>query len=220
MIKQNFNRNWFFRDGCRDVFADLLKRDEAGCSITLPHDASIGRPRDAGVINGAANGYYQEGNYTYRKEFVIEEEHKEKNIYFEFEGVYQNAFVYINRSFAGKCPYGYSNFYIDATKYIRFGRRNVIEVQVKNAVPSSRWYTGGGIYRDVNIMIADRMHFTEKGVRLTTVSLEKDLAVIDVEPEIEYTGTGVRSVVCRCRLYDADGLPERSRTGKRMYCKI
>ena len=103
MIKQNFNRNWFFRDGCRDVFADLLKRDEAGCSITLPHDASIGRPRDAGVINGAANGYYQEGNYTYRKEFVIEEEHKEKNIYFEFEGVYQNAFVYINRSFAGKC---------------------------------------------------------------------------------------------------------------------
>lgn len=56
---------------------------------------------------------------------------KDKNVYLEFEGVYQNAFVYVNNSFAGKCPYGYSNFYVDITKYLNYNEPNALKVVVK-----------------------------------------------------------------------------------------
>ena len=52
--------------------------------------------------NGSGNGFFREENYNYTKEFELDPKDKGKNIYFEFEGVYQNAFVYINHAFAGK----------------------------------------------------------------------------------------------------------------------
>ena len=75
----------------------------------------------------------------------------DKIVTLEFEGIYQNAFIYVNNSFAGKHPYGYGNFYVDITKFMKTSE-NVVKVVVKNGVPSGRWYTGGGIYRDVYIM--------------------------------------------------------------------
>ena len=121
----------------------------------FPHDVLVGKPRDGKALNGSGNGFFAEENCHYTKEFWVGEADKDKNVLLEFEGVYQNAFVYINNSFAGQCPYGYGNFYIDATKFIHFGAANRIKVVVKNGTPSGRWYTGGGIYRDVNLMIAE-----------------------------------------------------------------
>lgn len=59
---------------------------------------------------------------------------------------------------------------------------------VKNGVPSGRWYTGGGIYRDVNLMISDRMHLIPDGIHLSCVDLEEGQAVIRAESTLEYTG--------------------------------
>ena len=105
----------------------------------------------------------------YTKTFSMNADDKDKNVYLEFEGVYQNAFVYVNNSFAGKCPYGYSNFYVDITKYLNYNEPNALKVVVKNGVPSGRWYTGGGIYRDVNLMIADRLHLAPDSVQLAAL---------------------------------------------------
>lgn len=129
-----------------------------------------------------------EENCYYTKEFLVDEADKDKNVWLEFEGIYQNAFIYINHSYAGQCPYGYSNFYIDATKFIRFGEKNLVKAVVKNGVPSGRWYTGGGIYRDVNLMISDRMHLIPDGIHLSCVDLEEGQAVIRAESTLEYTG--------------------------------
>ena len=113
--------------------------------------------------------------------------------------------MYINGSYAGKCPYGYGNFYIDATRYVSFTEPNDIKVIVKNGVPSGRWYTGGGIYRDVNLMIADRLHLIPDGVQLATIEVEDDQAVIRVKSTIEYTGVGCE------RHHAGDGADGRGR---------
>ena len=78
--------------------------------VTLPHDASILRPRDPKEAGGSGNGFFREENYHYIKEFQLPAEDAGKCVWLEFEGIYQNAFVYINNSFAGKNPYGYGNF--------------------------------------------------------------------------------------------------------------
>lgn len=205
MKKIRFNDGWTFRRG--NAGAAKLFADHDAAAVTLPHDAAICQVRDPDDPNGSGNGYFREENYQYTKEFTIGAEFKDRNIWLEFEGVYQNAFVYVNHSFAGKHPYGYGNFYIDVTKFILFGGKNTIDVIVKNGIPSGRWYTGGGIYRDVNLMIADRLHLLPDMTHLTTERIDPDsggYAVIRAESTIEYTGTGIRDVALCLQLIDAN----------------
>ena len=141
----------------------------------------------------------------YTKTFSMNADDKDKNVYLEFEGVYQNAFVYVNNSFAGKCPYGYSNFYVDITKYLNYNEPNALKVVVKNGVPSGRWYTGGGIYRDVNLMIAGRLHLVPDSVQLAAIEVEDDQAIIRAKSTMAYTGIGIREITLCTELMDAEG---------------
>ncbi len=174
--------------------------------VTLPHDASVEHPRNPQEPNGSGNGFFREENCYYTKEFTVDAEDQNKEVWIEFEGVYQNAFVYINHAFAGKHPYGYGNFYINATPYLNFGGKNEIKVLVRNGVPSGRWYTGGGIYRDVNLMIGDRLHLVPDQVHVSTPEIEEDLAVVLVDSGIAYHGIGVRDIELRTVILDPDGL--------------
>lgn len=205
MIKQTFHNGWKFKVDNGSAFDSLMRASQQEREVQLPHDASIETERSADDVSGSGNGFFAEQNYVYTKEFVPEESDGDKNVWLEFEGVYQNAFVYINGSFAGKCAYGYGNFYIDATKFINFGKKNLLKVVVKNGVPSGRWYTGGGIYRNVNLMIADRMHIVPDGVQIAAEDIEEGLAKIRADVEIEYTGTGTRDIYLVTELLDAQG---------------
>ena len=208
MKKIRFNDNWVFHEGGGSALAALVSLAggaAASKEVTLPHDASVERERNPQELNGSGNGFFREETIHYTKEFLLDVDDADKNIWLEFEGVYQNAYVYINNSYAGKCPYGYGNFYIDATKYIYFDKMNNIKVIVKNGVPSGRWYTGGGIYRDVNLMVADRLHLIPDGAHLAAVDVTEDQAVVRVESVVEYTGIGVRDITLCVQLLDADG---------------
>ncbi|MBQ1491968.1 MAG: glycoside hydrolase family 2, partial [Blautia sp.] len=125
-----------------------------------------------------------------------------KRVWLEFEGVYQNAFVYVNHAYAGKCAYGYSNFYLDITRFVKADQDNEVKVIVKDGVPSGRWYTGGGIYRDVNVMIADPTHLSPDGVFVYTQSAEEDLARICVQMEVANDLCVQRSVTLKCQILD------------------
>ena len=206
MKKVKFNHGWtFFRNSGSSLAALASGGAIDTKAVTLPHDASVETTRNPEEQNGSGNGFFREESVHYTKDFIVDSADADKNIWLEFEGVYQNAFVYINGAFAGKCPYGYGNFYIDATKFIRFGQKNALKVIVKNGVPSGRWYTGGGIYRDVNLMIADRLHIVPDGVQLAAVEIEEDQAIVRARTEIEYTGIGVRDVKLHVQLMNAEG---------------
>lgn len=203
MIKTRFNEDWIFHMGAGGALQSLVGGGAgAEKNVTLPHDASVGRPRNPQEPNGSGNGFFREENYHYTKTFSLNPEDAGKNVWLEFEGIYQNAFLYVNNAFAGKCPYGYGNYYIDITKFICFEKPNHIKVIIKNEGASGRWYTGGGIYRDVNLMVADRLHLIPDGIHLRTMEADAEQAVIRAESTLEYTGTGVRDVALTIQLLD------------------
>lgn len=208
MRKIKFNDGWVFHEGGAGALSSLAAAMGHGAQsreVTLPHDASIEMERKADEPSGSGNGFFQEKTVHYVKEFEMDAADAGSSVWLEFEGVYQNAYVYVNGAFAGKCPYGYGNFYLDVAKYLNFGGKNSVKVIVNNGVPSGRWYTGGGIYRDVNLMIANRLHLAPEGIHLATVEADGELAVVRAESCVAYEGCDVRDIVLAVELLDAEG---------------
>ncbi|MFD3605858.1 sugar-binding domain-containing protein, partial [Streptomyces sp. NPDC058656] len=145
MIRVSFNDDWQSRPKV-NPFAELGGHSIPFQPVTVPHDAMIERERVASA-EGGAGAYFPGGTFEYRKTFHVPEEYRGKRILIEFEGVHRDATVHINGDYAGQRPYGYSQFLIDADRFLRFGEDNEIRVEAR-AHRDSRWYTGAGIYRD------------------------------------------------------------------------
>ena len=137
MLEQKWNKNWKFWED-KDSFALVWNIPEIARNITLPHYAMIEKPANPDSLNGGNTGFRDGDVYTYVKMLHAPDEYREKTVMLKFEGVYMNAFVYVNNAFAGKCAYGYSNFYLDITDFVKIGQANVIKVIVKDGVPSGR----------------------------------------------------------------------------------
>jgi beta-galactosidase len=139
----------------------------------------IGTKREAGDSNGRHKAFFQPCRKEYIKTFSLPEECQGKHIVFEFEGVYMNATVFINNEYAGQRPYGYSNFYIDAGNFLR-GGENTLKVSIDTG-DDSRWYTGAGIYRNVNIITGGDCRFALDGVKITTEDVADGLAIVEIK---------------------------------------
>ncbi|WP_419875418.1 glycoside hydrolase family 2 TIM barrel-domain containing protein [Candidatus Pristimantibacillus sp. PTI5] len=203
MLKTSFNDKWSFSKGAGGL---SLSRSAPEVEITLPHDAMILEQRDPDCINQNNTGFFPGGNYTYKKKWFAPKEYENKNIVLEFEGVYMNAMVYINGDFAGKCPYGYSNFYVKANRFLKWDTDNEIKVLVKNgAESSSRWYTGSGIYRNVNLLIGDLLHIKEDGVKITTPDISAEQAIVEVSTFVQYDGIVTQKAYVLTEIQDENG---------------
>jgi beta-galactosidase len=203
MLKQSFNDNWSFSKGGGGI---SLSRSEQEVQVTLPHDAMILEPRDPDCKNQNNTGFFPGGNYTYKKKYYAPKELENKNIVLEFEGIYMNAMVYINGDFAGKCPYGYSNFYVKANRFLKWDADNEIKVILKNGAESnSRWYTGSGIYRNVNLLIGDPLHIKEDGVKITTPDITEDQAVVELSTVVQYDGIPTQKAYVLTEVKDCTG---------------
>ena len=102
----------------------------------------------------------------------------------EFEGVYMDSTVYLNGEKIGGWIYGYTNFFVDLTGRLKTGVENELLVEVDNSrTPNSRWYSGSGIYRPVNLWTGSRCHIKPQGLRVKTMSI--DPPVIQVAADIE-----------------------------------
>jgi len=205
MQKRTFHQGWTIEVGDGGSLSALLGGGPTPKAVVLPHDHLVEIPRNPQEPNGPGNGYFHEEDVVYKAVLDLGVEAAGKRVWIEFESVYQNAFVYVNGAFAGKCAYGYSNFYLDITRFVKAGKPNEVKVIVKNGVPSGRWYTGGGIYRDVNIMIADPVHIAPDGVFVHMEDISEDLAAVDVDVEVANDTMQMRSLLLRGTLSDADG---------------
>ena len=164
MKKINFNLDWQFK---------RAGSSEKPQTVNLPHDAMLYEKRDRKAPTAGACGYFPGGAYEYTKSFFIPEEEQKKAYILEFEGVYKNAKVYVGDVLAAERPYGYTNFFVSLNKYLQFGSVNEIKVLADNsAVPNSRWYSGSGIYRDVNLYTGDICHIQPDGLAITTAKNE------------------------------------------------
>ena len=206
MIKEQFNDNWLFKKGSiQSLQAQLRPSGDAGEVVHLPHDAMILEVRTDAVKSGVASGFYPGGDYTYTKKIQIPADWREKIITLEFEGVYNNAKIFINGALVTVSHNGYSNFYVDTTGYLIYGVENEIKVTVNNtAIPNSRWYSGSGIYRPVNLFVANMIHFGLNGVKLTTPQIEDDLAIVQIDAIVENKGRLNEKALVRTEIMDMD----------------
>ena len=173
-MKQNFNNNWLcYKTGDK----------EHAFAVTLPHDAMQLDERSETSAGGVNTGWYEAQDYTYEKTFTLPEDAKEEKIILEFEGVYRKATVYINGEKAAYHSYGYIGFYVDATKYVKFGEENEIRVEVINHdQPNSRWYSGTGIYRPVWLYIVPKKHLRFDSVKITTLDYKEPKIRVEAWP--------------------------------------
>ena len=158
-----------------------------GKPVTLPHDAMLAEPRTALSAGGTNTGWYEGYDYEYQRTLTVPENELADTHILEFEGVYHNAEVWLNGQKAAFRPYGYTNFYVDCAPYLHAGE-NELRVIARNAdQPNSRWYSGAGIYRPVQLWTARGAHIALNGVKICTLSL--DPAIVEVRVKTTAPGT-------------------------------
>ena len=158
-----------------------------GKTVTLPHDAMLAEPRTAISAGGTNTGWYEGYDYEYQRTLTVPENELADTHILEFEGVYHNAEVWLNGQKAAFRPYGYTNFYVDCAPYLHAGE-NELRVIARNAdQPNSRWYSGAGIYRPVQLWKARGAHITLNGVKIRTLSLQP--AIVEVRVKTTAPGT-------------------------------
>ncbi|MBE6287142.1 MAG: glycoside hydrolase family 2 protein [Mediterranea massiliensis] len=198
---KNFNLGWRFHAG--DVAgAEQPQFDDASWRvIDVPHDFQIEQPwvspeaheRPDNSDPGAnirsrlsSRGFKEMGVGWYRKEFVPESSWKDKRVLIDFEGIMYLGDVYLNGERIGGTDYGYVGFEIDITKRLQYGKPNVIAVKADTSNPqNSRWYTGGGLFRDVHLVVTDaKAYFMRHPLYITTPQVSADGATVNVQAEI------------------------------------
>ncbi len=185
MIRKKWNDSWLLSKGGASMMSALHGGMEYE-KVDLPHDAMVHEERTPDTANGTQTGYWPGGLYTYVKKLDAPEEWQEKTVILEFEGVYATAMVYVNGNLAATNLYGYSNFYVVLDKYLEYGRENEIKVVADNASEkNSRWYSGSGIYRNVNLMVGAAIHIPAEGVRITTPSVAEEASLVEISSSIK-----------------------------------
>ncbi|MCF0202185.1 MAG: glycoside hydrolase family 2 protein [Bacteroidaceae bacterium] len=201
--------------GCADAQRDSIlfnfdwqfSRDkQTWTAVNLPHDYQIGQPwvapaadEKADLKNEAANiksllsarAFKALGKGYYRKAFVPKNEWQGRRVVVDFEGMLLVGDAYLNGRHIGKTDYGYLGFESDITPLLKWGEENTLEVVCDTQNPnSSRWYTGGGLFRDVHVIITDRnFYFTRNPLYITT-KVEGQSATVHVQAEFanQYKG--------------------------------
>jgi len=175
MRKIDFNENWSFRT-----------KEHQISNLTLPHDAQLLDGRRADSPGGSGHGYFVGNVYEYEKHFDVPADWSNQHVEILFEGVYRNCEVSLNGKKLGEHRYGYTQFTFDLDDALVYGADNVLHVTVDNSkLPNSRWYSGGGIYRPVSLLVGSKKHIAFQGVKITTLDIEPAKIRVQVETSVD-----------------------------------
>ena len=172
MKKIDFNQDWLFEDKERN------RREQ----VILPHDAMINTERDPGMRTYFLLAGFHGGTYEYTKKFFVPKEAKEQRWVLEFEAIYCMSTISVNGQKVFEKPYGFTPFQIELNPHLRYGEENTVTATAN--VPREghgRWYTGGGIYRPVNLYIGEDTYVELYGVKITTLSINPAKIWVDLK---------------------------------------
>ena len=171
----SINQGWQFHRGDVKNIAELKSTQSGDDVVNLPHDFLIGqdwvapdaseRPDNSDAGSNvrsrlSSRGFKEMGIGWYRYELTPKDEWKGKRIVLDFQGIMLVGDVYLNGKRIGGTDYGYLGFDIDLSKLLKWGQPNEIAVKADTQNPSnSRWFTGAGLYRDVNLIVTNKELF-------------------------------------------------------------
>ncbi|HEX8118537.1 MAG TPA: beta galactosidase jelly roll domain-containing protein, partial [Pyrinomonadaceae bacterium] len=155
--------------------------DDSGWrQLNLPHDWGIEGPFKQ-EYPGETGKLPWWGVGWYRKHFEVSAKDTGKRLYVSFDGAMSYATVWLNGHFVGGWPYGYASFQLDLTPFVEYGAENVVAVRLDNPPDSSRWYPGGGIYRNVWLVKTSPVHVAHWGTYITTPEVSAASATVDIK---------------------------------------
>ena len=168
----SINQGWQFHRGDVKNISELKSTQSGDDVVNLPHDFLIGqdwvapdaseRPDNSDAGSNvrsrlSSRGFKEMGIGWYRYELTPKDEWKGKRIVLDFQGIMLVGDVYLNGQRIGGTDYGYLGFDIDLSKLLKWGQTNEIAVKADTQNPSnSRWFTGAGLYRDVNLIVTNK----------------------------------------------------------------
>ena len=179
--------------------------------LNLPHDWGIEGPfkqeypGDTGKLPWWGVGWY-------RKHFQVPSGAGDHQFYLDIDGAMAYASVWLNGQFVGGWPYGYASWRLDLTPHIKAGAENVLAIRIDNPPNSSRWYPGGGIYRNVWLVQSPAVHFAHWGIYVTTPQVSKEQAQVVLRANIDNAKSASENLTLQAEIYRAD--PDGNRVGR------
>ena len=178
-------------------------------AVRVPHDWGVEKSFDPSKPYGDA---YLEptGIGWYRRTFRLDPARvafikSGGLLFFESNGMMSHSKVWVNGAYVGGWPYGYTAFRCDLTPHLKLDGENTLVVRCHNHVDSSRWYTGGGMYRECRFAFCPADYLVPGSVAITTPEVTKDRATVHVEWEMSQSGKKTRTfTVNNPRLWDVD----------------
>ena len=194
------DKNWKFTKGDVPEATQVSYNDSRWEVVTIPHDWAIYGPFDrdhdlqdvaitqnlekqASLKTGRTGGLPYVGIGWYRNSFDAP---SDKQVTLLFDGAMSEARVYINGKEACFWPFGYNSFHCDVTEFLnKDGKNNQIAVRLENRPQSSRWYPGAGLYRNVHLIMTEKVHVPVWGTYVTTPHVAADYASVCLQTRIE-----------------------------------
>ncbi|MFL6332621.1 MAG: beta-galactosidase GalB [Pyrinomonadaceae bacterium] len=158
--------------------------DNAWRRLDLPHDWGIEGPFKQ-EYPGETGKLPWWGVGWYRKHFEVPAADRGQQLYLDIDGAMSYATVWLNGRFVGGWPYGYASFRLDLTPFVEYGAENVVAVRLDNPPDSSRWYPGGGIYRNVWLVKTEPVHIAHWGTYVTTPEVTPQAATVNLKVALD-----------------------------------
>lgn len=213
-VDMDFDKCWKFYYGENEDGYKITLDHTDWQDVSLPHDFSItqnftenGTEVESGCLPG--------GTGWYRKAFTLPTAFKDKQIILTFDGAYKDTTVYVNGTLVGVNHYGYNSFSFNITPYLKEGSEstingeyvNLIAVKVTNDIPSSRWYSGSGITRDVTLTAVEPVHVSLYGTDVSTpnISGSSNQGTADAKITLQNDGNTAKTVKVKAKILDASG---------------
>jgi beta-galactosidase len=210
-ISQLFNFGWRFHHG------DVTNAEKPGFDdsdwkdLNLPHDFQINQPWVKAA--GGGRGFKEEGTGWYRKTFKADPawrarlpDGQGKKILLDFEGIMLSGDAWLNGVKIGGTDYGYLGFDADISKLIKYDANNVLAVRASTK-GHSRWYTGGGLFRDVHLVVKNEVAVARHGVFITTPGITEQNAEVRVQVELEGIRNKTYNLEINAEIFAPDGKP-------------
>lgn len=201
-LSKLFNFEWKFQAGNVKDASSISCDDSNWRTLDLPHDFQIEQPWVESA--GGGRGFKAMGEGWYRKSFSADSEWKDKKVLLDFEGVMLNGEIWFNGKKIVNMDYGYLGCETDITKYISYEKENVVAVYATTK-GNSRWYTGGGLFRDVHLIVKDTISVARNGVFVTTSAIYPEKAEVKVQVELEGITNNALDIEICAKIFSPDG---------------
>jgi len=185
--------------------------DTSWRTLDLPHDYAVEGPYTT-AVSVSMGQLPSPGVVWYRKTFTVPASDAGRSIFLDMDGAMSYAMVWLNGRLVGGWPYGYASFRLDLTAFVNVGGSNVLAVRLDNPVPkdsnwqsgSSRWYAGGGIYRNVWLVKTAPVHVGQWGTHVTTPEVSDTAARVDLDVTVDNDATQDVTVNVATEIFELD----------------